>query len=101
MAVMQVGADGIVPKSAIIGWQIVDVAHQNRLAIFRVIDGARRLAVEAPKGLGGQVWGYSGRNLGLSNLVKLLRRELGKGLVGDSAAFAGCGVGRDSGRRIQ
>src|SRR5205807_5033727 len=101
MPVVQVGADGVVAKAAIVGRQIIDVADQNRLAIFRVVDRSGRLAVKSPQGLRGQIGGDSRRNLGLGDLVELLRRELGKGLVGNGAPFAACGVRSDGGRGIQ
>src|SRR5258708_31253996 len=100
MAVVQVRSNGIVPKAIVVGRQIVHVAYQNRLAIFRVIDRPWCFTVKSPKSLGGQIRGHGGGNLRLRDLVKLLWRKLGKRLVRDRASFAACGVGSDCRRWI-
>src|SRR5258708_9171706 len=95
MAVVQVRSNGIVPKAIVVGRQIVHVAYQNRLAIFRVIDRPWCFTVKSPKSLGGQIRGHGGGNLRLRDLVKLLRRKLGQRLVRDRASFAPSGGWND------
>src|ERR1700724_1863856 len=101
MAVMQMGAYSVVAKTAIIGRQVVDVAHQDGLAIFSVVNRARGLAVKSPKGLGGQIRRYGSRNLRLGDLIELLRRELCKCLMSNGSSFARSSVGSYGWRGIQ
>src|SRR6266481_5322511 len=101
MCVVEVSGYGVVPKTPVVGGEIVDIAHQNRLAIIGVVNRPRRFAVKSPQGLGGQIRRNRGRNLRLRDLVELLRREPRKCLVSDRPSFAGRGVGGYCRRWIQ
>src|SRR5260370_36924118 len=101
MCVVQVSGYGVVPKTPVVGGGIVDIAHQNRLAIIGVVNRPRRFAVKPPQGLVGQIRRNRGRNLRLRDLVELLRREPPKCLVGDRPAFAGRGGGGYCRRWVQ
>ena len=101
MAVVQVRADGIVSESPVVRRQIIYIAHQDWLPVFRMVYRPRRDTVISPDRLQGQVRRHADLRLLLRDLVERLRWELGECLMGNGAAFSGCGIRSNRGRGIQ
>ena len=101
MAIVQVCGHLIFSEATVVGRQIVMIANQDGLSIFRNIKRTRNLTVEAPHRLQGQVRVDQDRSLSLSDLIELLRRKLGERLVCNGASFTGARIRRNRGRRIE
>ncbi len=95
VSVVQVGRRRVYSEAVVVGGQLVELAHEDRLAVPRDEERPRENSVEAPKGRRlNEVWRRLGQKRLLVHLIKLLWRELCVRLMRDCAALAAGGVRR-------
>ena len=75
MPAVQVGGNRVDAESAVVRWQIVDVAHQRRNSVHGNESRAGTHAVESPNGLQRQLVRHAGLGLPLDHLVNRRRGE--------------------------
>lgn len=101
MAVVQVGADGGDAEAEVLRRQLVVDAQQHGRPVAHRKRGPGKDAVRAPDRPRRQIRVPGMHALPEAQLVELLRREAQQRLVVAAAAFAGCYIGFDAGRRVE